>query len=379
MNSSDSSASGQKSLRDPRLTAINFVADAVNRALDLREIAKNALDAILASMKVDACAVSIWQDADQALHLFAWHGLREVFVRRLMLVHKGEDTDIDAVLNGQSKIIDDIMADTHGLGDEAVQAGFRSAVLVPVRGHGKVLGVLGLGTYQMRKFDESDLDLVEVIGNQIGNAVVHAQLQADVRASEEQYRALVEGSDNAIYIADASGRPRFANSAFSRVFGYSPLEMPQAMLLRCVHADDVNMVRRSFARLLHGEPIHNLEFRFHRKDGVWIDLQCSGSVFAREGPRVLELQFIVRDISQARQRQQQLMRRNRQLVALTMLAEVANSSLKIDEIARNTLEVALESAGMSGGGIHLTDARREQLHLYVQVGLPEALPSRSAP
>jgi PAS domain S-box-containing protein len=211
---------------------------------------------------------------------------------------------------------------------------------------------------------------VEVIGNQIGNAIVHAQLQADVRASEEQYRALVEGSDDAIYIVDVSGRSRFANSAFSRVFGYSPKDMPQTMLLRCVHVDDVNIVRRSFDRLLHGEPIHNLEFRFRRKDGVWIDLQCSGSVFRREGPRVLELQFIVRDISQARQRQQQLLRRNRQLVALTMLAEVANSSLKIDEIARNTLEVALESTGMGGGGVYLIDAKREQLHLYVHIGLP---------
>jgi PAS domain S-box-containing protein len=372
MNSSDSSAAGPKPLRDPRLTAINFVADAVNRSLDLKEIAKNALDAILASMKVDACAVSIWQDVDQALHLFAWHGLNEAFMQRLRLVRKGEDTDIDAILNGQSRIIDDLMAEPRGLGGEAVRAGFRSAVLVPVRGHGKVLGVLGLGTYQMRKFDESDLDLVEVIGNQIGNAVVHAQLQADVRASEEQYRALVEGSDDAIYIADASGRPRFANSAFSNVFGYALHEMSQTTLLRCVHADDVNHVRSSFNKLFHGESLHNLEFRFRRKDGVWIDLQCSGSVFSREGPRVLELQFIVRDITQARQRQQQLVRRNRQLVALTMLAEVANSSLKIDEIARNTLEVALESAGMSGGGIHLADARREQLHLYVHVGLPEA-------
>jgi two-component sensor histidine kinase len=85
------------------------------------------------------------------------------------------------------------------------------------------------------------------------------------------------------------------------------------------------------------------------------------------------VQFIVRDITQARQRQQQLLRRNRQLAALTMLAEVANSSLNIEEIARNTLEVALESTGMSGGGIHLVDTKREQLRLYVQAGLPEEM------
>ena len=67
----DASVPGPKPLRDPRLTAINFVSDAVNRTLDLKEIADNALDAIVAVMKVDAGAVYIWQDTDRALHLFA--------------------------------------------------------------------------------------------------------------------------------------------------------------------------------------------------------------------------------------------------------------------------------------------------------------------
>jgi two-component sensor histidine kinase len=68
-----------------------------------------------------------------------------------------------------------------------------------------------------------------------------------------------------------------------------------------------------------------------------------------------------------------LLRRNQQLGALTTLAEVANSSLNIDEIARNTLEVAMESTGMSGGAIHLADAKQQVLHLYLQSGLPDEL------
>ena len=144
-------------------------------------------------------------------------------------------------------------------------------------------------------------------------------------------------------------------------------------MLGYVHAEDVEMVRRAFNALLRGESIRNVEYRFRRKDGAWIDLQSSGNVFSRVGGRVREVQFMVRDITQARQRQQQLLRRNRQLAALTTLAEVANSSLNIEEIARNTLDVALESTGMGGGGIHLADAKHQQLHLYVQVGLPEAM------
>lgn len=370
MKLSDATAPASKPLRDPRLTAINFVSDAVNRTLDLKEIADNALDSVLAVMKVDAGSVYIWQDTDQALHLFAWRGLNEVFVRQVTVLRKGTET-IDAVLNGEARVIEDFTLDTQAYPIDAVRAGFHSAVLVPIRAHGFVVGMLGLGTYQPRRFDEGDVDLIEVVSNQIGNAMVHAQLQSDLRASEEQYRALVENSDDAIYIADATGRPRYANSAFPRIFGYALYEVVRGSLFEHVHPEDLEMVQRAFQALLGGESIHNLEYRVRRKDGVWIDIQCSGSVFSRDGERVSEVQFIVRDITQARQRQQQLLRRNRQLAALTALAEVANSSLNIDEIARNTLEVALESTGMSGGCIHLADVKQQMLHLYLQLGLPE--------
>jgi PAS domain S-box-containing protein len=368
----DSTVSGSKPLRDPRLTAINFVSDAVNRSLDLREIADNALDAVLAVMKVDAGAVYIWQDTDSSLHLFAWRGLNDVFKRNVAVLHRGTEV-VDAVLNGQARVIEDFTASSSGSVSEAARAGFQSAVLLPIRAHGFVVGVLELGTYQKRKFDEPDVDLIEAVSNQIGNAMVHAQLQTDLRASEEQYRALVENSDDAIYIMDSSARLRFANNAFSRVFGFSLSEVAQTGLLTHVHTEDIGMVRQAVDGLLRGEPIRNLEYRFRRKDGVWIDLQCSGNVFAQEEDHVTEVQFVVRDVTQARQRQQQLLRRNQQLAALTTLAEVANSSLNIDEIARNTLEVALESTGMTGGAIHLADIQQQVLRLYLQSGLPSEL------
>ena len=203
----DPTTSAPKPLRDPRLTAINFVADAINRTLNLKEIADNALDAILAVMKVDAGAVYIWQDTDKALHMFAWRGLNDAFVRQVTVLHKGTEV-IDAVLNGEARIIEDFTLNAHLFRADAVRAGFHSAVLVPIRAHGFVVGLLGLGTYKLREFDESDVDLIEVVSNQIGNAMVHAQLQTDLRASEEQYRALVENSDDAIYIADTSGLKR---------------------------------------------------------------------------------------------------------------------------------------------------------------------------
>jgi PAS domain S-box-containing protein len=369
----DSSASTARPSREVRLAAINFIADAVNRALDLKEIADNALHAILSVTRLDAGAMYVWQASDEVLRLFAWRGISEAFARQAMTVRKGDDVTIDAVLEGETKIIEDFALAAHALRADVVRAGFRSTIMCPIRAQGLVVGLLALGAYKKREFETDDIGLIEVISNQIGNAMVHAQLEADLRASEEQYRGLVENSDDAIYIAGPDGRPRFANSAFPRIFGYQTEELAAIDPFDRVHPDDLAAVRNAFEKLVRGEPVHSLEYRFCHKDGQWIDLQCIASVFSRDGDQVEEFQFVVREVTQVRQRQQQLIRRNRQLAALTTLAAVANSSLNIEEIARNTLEVALESTGTECGGIHLVEPDGRQLRLYVQIGLPEDL------
>ncbi len=369
----ESNAPEVKPPRDVRLTAINFVADAINRTVDLKEIADNAVHAIVAVTQLDAGAVYVWQESDQALRLFAWRGVSEAFARQVATVRKGEDATIDAVLDGGTKVVEDFTLSPRMFRSNVIRAGFHSAVMCPIRAHGFVVGMLALGTYKSRDFEGDDIELIEVVANQIGNAMVHCQLEADLRASEEQYRGLVQNSDDAIYIAGPDIRPRFGNSALPRIFGYTAEELAALDPFDRIHPDDIELVRAAVNKLMDGKSVHNLEYRFCRKDGQWIDLQCNASVFSRDGDQVEDFQFVVREVTQLRQRQQQLLRRNRQLAALTTLAAVANSSLKIEEIARNTLAVALENAGMEGGGIHLAEPDRRHLRLYVHMGLPDDL------
>jgi PAS domain S-box-containing protein len=362
--------------RDPRLTALNFVADAVNRSVNLKEIADNAIHAILATTQLDAGAVYLWNAEDGALRLFSWRGLSEAFTRQVTVFHKGDNATIDAVLSGATKVIGDFRGSPDNLWMGGVRAGFHSAIMSPIRSQGFVVGILTLGRYSQHRFTDAEVELIEGITQQIGNALVHAQLEADLRASEEQFRSLVENSDDAIFIAKLDARPRFANSAFTRIFGYTVREFAGIDLFQRIHPNDLSAVQKAFEQLDRAEDIHGLEYRFLRKDDVWIDLHCNASVYSRTGNRPEEFQFVVREVTQLRQRQQQILRRNQQLSALTSVAAVANSSLRIDEIARNTLQVALDSAGLDAGSVHLVDTGSQQLKLSVAIGLPAGLMSQ---
>ena len=374
MNFSSTTSTAPRTTHDARLTAINFVADAINRALDIREIATNALAAMTAITHMEAGAIYMWDPDERVLKLHNSHGVATTLAEQLARVPRAAGGLVDAALSGQIQVVTDLAKVTQ---NEQVQlvarAGFRSAILCPISDQGTVAGMLVLASLTPQEFASDDIGVIEVICNQLGNSLTHAKLEGAVRKNEELYRLLVENSDDAIYITGADMRPRFANSAFERVFGYRSSELALLDPYDLIHAADAAAVRQAHTQLLQGAAIHNLEYLFSRKDGQWVVLQCNAGVLARINHAASEFQFVVRDVTETHQRQQQLLRRNAQLTALSTFAAVANTSLRLEDIARGTLEVALESANMKVGAIHLLDASRQNLRLYSQLGMPEAL------
>src|SRR5947209_4806217 len=124
----DSSVPAPRTARDARLTAIRFVADAINRTIDLKEIADNALHAMLAVTGLDAGAVYVWAEDERALRLFAHRGVSEAFARQVSRLYKNDDATVDEVLGGSMKIIEDFTLATGKFREDVVRAGFRSAV-----------------------------------------------------------------------------------------------------------------------------------------------------------------------------------------------------------------------------------------------------------
>lgn len=167
-------------IRDPRLTAINFVTDAVNRSLDLREITDNALHAILAVTRVEAGAVYRWHESEQVLRLFTSRGLAEAFTRQVSVIRRGQDGTLDAVLGGGTCVTEDFVVAADAQHLEPVTAGFRTTLLGPIRAHGRTQGLLVLGSYRGRPFEQDNVDLIEVIANQVGIAITKAELLEDL-------------------------------------------------------------------------------------------------------------------------------------------------------------------------------------------------------
>ncbi len=102
--------------------------------------------------------------------------------------------------------------------------------------------------------------------------------EEDLRNSEERYRAIFNNAPIGIVLADSDGRFKEANSALSKMLGYTPEELQRRTTRDVTHPEDIEISAENLDRLTRGEcESYRLEKRFLRNDGslIWADLSVA--------------------------------------------------------------------------------------------------------
>jgi diguanylate cyclase (GGDEF)-like protein/PAS domain S-box-containing protein len=105
-----------------------------------------------------------------------------------------------------------------------------------------------------------------------------AQQGKALRASEERFRAVFEGSAIGINLTDGGGQYVVSNPAFQDMVGYSEEELASLTFANLTHADDIAVDLALYRELISGHrDRYTLEKRYVRKDGqvVWVRLTVS--------------------------------------------------------------------------------------------------------
>ena len=104
----------------------------------------------------------------------------------------------------------------------ANEAGMHSALVFPVHSGGKIIGVLGFNSREIREPDEALLEAIHVIGAQIGLFVQRKRAEEVLRDSEERFRSLTELSSDWYWEQDENFRFTMFSDNLHRRLG--PLE-----------------------------------------------------------------------------------------------------------------------------------------------------------
>ena len=132
---------------------------------------------------------------------------------------------------------------------------------------------------------------------------------AAVSASEARYRLLADNATDIIATYGMDGVFRYISPAIEGAMGYRPEEMVGQPFFRFMHPDDVRAVRAAFAAYAKagpGAPSPRVPYRGVRKDGQTVWLEAHPKVIRDAEGRALEFQDVVRDVSETKALEDQL-------------------------------------------------------------------------
>jgi len=203
-------------------------------------------------------------------------------------------------------------------------------------------------------------------GRQLGT--VHALKDISERKrAEEKYRTLVSNVQEGVFISNPQGRFLDFNDALMRILGF---EERDELLNADIPSMFVNPADRERLKKLlqdHGA-VADFEYEVRRKDGeVRVMLESSIAIRDAAG-NLTALQGFLLDITDRKRAEQEIRRRNRELMVLNSIGQTLTESLDLTDSIHRTLRQMTELFKLDASSLYLFDEAGLTLRRIAAVG-----------
>ena len=171
-----------------RLTRLQQLTDATLAHLRLDDLLAALLARTREALEVDTCAVLLLDEERNELVARAADGL-EAALEQGVRIPVGEGFAGRVAAERRPVILEDVdHADV--LNPVLREQRIRSLLGVPLVVESRMLGVLHVGTVEPRRFDEDDVELLQLVGDRAAIAIEHARLyEAELQKREAEANA----------------------------------------------------------------------------------------------------------------------------------------------------------------------------------------------
>ena len=204
-------------------------------------------------------------------------------------------------------------------------------------------------------------------GERLGTVHVLKDI-TDRKRAEEKYRNLVENLQEGVFISTPEGRFLDFNDAFMRMLGYESRE--ELMSVDIASAIYLNASDRERLKKLlreHGA-VTDFEFQMRRRDGEVLTVLESSFVTRDAAGAITAIQGFVLDITERKRAEQEIRRRNHELMVLNSIGQTLNQALELPELLGGALRQTAELFGVDTGSIYLLDENSGVVRRVAAVG-----------
>ncbi len=203
--------------------------------------------------------------------------------------------------------IEDVARDpTFRRADAAALEGLHAAFAFPILLGGEVLGVIDLVSREIREPDRELLDMMAILGSQIGQFIERRRAEQALRESEREARLIVNTIPGLVASLTPEGEVEEVNDQLAEYCG-QPLEaMRQWGTNGTVHPEDVPHVVGIFAPAIASGQPYELEARIRRFDGVYRWFQIRGLPLRDTRGQIVRWYTLLTDIDDRKRAEMEL-------------------------------------------------------------------------
>ena len=225
-------------------------------------------------------------------------------------------------------------------------------------------------------FLSSNSTFTDPRGRQLGTVHVLKDITERKRA-EEKYRTLVSNVQEGVFISTPQGRFLDFNDALMRILGYEDRE---ELLQVDIPGMFVNAADRERLKKLledHGT-VADFEYEIRRKDQE-VRTMMESSIAVRDATgSMIALQGFLLDITDRKRAEQEIRRRNRELMVLNAISQTLMESLDLTDSVHRALRHINELFGLDASSLYLFDESGLSIRRMTSVGYRSEL-SRHVP
>jgi len=216
-------------------------------------------------------------------------------------------------------------------------------------------------------FLASNSTFTDPAGHELGTVHVLKDI-SDRKRVEEKYRTLVSNVQEGVFISTPQGRFLDFNDALLRMTGYdSREELLNLDIAALLFADSTE--RERLKKLLHEHgAVADFEFGMRRKDGEIRTMQESSIAVRDAAGNVTAYQGFLLDITERKRAEQEIRRRNRELMVLNSIARTLTESMDLGDSLHRTLRQMAELFSLDVSSLYLFDQDSFQLRRVAAVG-----------
>lgn len=324
---------------------INLPIDAIDEGLE------EALGKVGEYTCVDRCFVYQYADATQQTarlsHEWCATGVPSIKDRLQNIDLAPLGWAVDQLTTGNVVHIPDarqLPPEAEGLKQVYASIGVRAAFYLPLFFKSGLAGMLGFSCVSRTKVWSADsIQLLNVVGQIVVNAVDRRQDFRELQASKEQYQSVVQDQTDYIVRWKPDGTHTFVNGAVCRFLGRSADELMGKSIYTFIHPADVDRVREKIARLTIDTPTIVDEHRVLKPDGTVCWQEWSDRALFDDDGVLVEYQSVGRDITTQKLAREEL-EYQQQLTNLILNLISRFINLPAEQLQRSIVE-ALEQIG----------------------------------